>query len=109
MSQDERILGTDSDATRDLREAIKEFEADHRTNLLGDKAQGFLNQPNFSAIFNKYSTGSGWTRDQWFKGMSNARDFRIEKIAGGKIQIEFDADFDIDDYTLGTRTVSATF
>jgi hypothetical protein len=114
FSQDERILGTDSDAERILNQAIKDFEAEHRINILGNDAKGFITHPTFSAIFDKYSTGSGWSSNQWFNGANNIRDIQIKKKPGGKIEITFDADFVIDGDVdgsgdIGVRTVSAVF
>ena len=110
VARDDKILGTDSDPERELLQAIKDFEADHKISILGDNAKGFIEHPTFSAIFDKYSVGSGWSSDQWFKGANNIRDIQITKKPGGKIEITFDADVIIDnDYDIGARTVTAVF
>jgi len=110
ISRDDKVLGTDSDAEKLLIEAIKDFEANYKISILGVDAKGFIEHPTFAAIFDKYSTGSGWSSDRWFNGANNIRDLKISRKPSGQIEIIFDADFVIDaDYDLGGRTVSAIF
>jgi hypothetical protein len=108
IDRDEAILGEDSDIERALLEAIKEFESDNSLIGLNQKAMDFIAHPSYSAIFDKYATGGGFSTEQWIAGMSNPDNFRITR-AGDKIDIIFDADYEIDDYDLGGRSASATF
>lgn len=110
MARDDAILGADSDAQKDLLEAVKEFEANSSLLGLSKEARDFLNQPSFAAIFDQYVTGDrGFGPEQWEKGMSNARNFQIARD-GNQIKIIFDGDFDIDGgYDLGGRSPYATF
>lgn len=109
MIADDAILGADSDQVKDLLEAVKEFESEHIVQGLNRSALNFLDHPSFNAIFDKYTTGSGFSTDQWVGGMSNVRNIRIDRIADGHVHVVFDADYEIDDYDLGTRSASATF
>lgn len=108
MARDEGILGADSDQIRDLNEAVKEFEAEGNLLGLNGKALDFINHPSYAAIFDKYTTGSGFSTEQWTAGMKEPHNFRITRT-GDKIEIIFDADYEIDDYDLGGRSASATF
>ncbi len=107
-SRDESILGADSDQERTLHEAVKEFEAEHFHVGLNKAARDFIDHPSFAAIFDEYSTGSGFSTEQWISGMNNIRNLRIARSGGG-IKIMFDADFEIDDYNLGGRSPVASF
>jgi Predicted membrane protein len=107
--RDERVLGTDSDQERALNQGVKDFEANVGMNGLSADARSFIDHPSFSAAFDKYSAGSGWSSDQWFNGMSNARNFNIKDLDNGRIEVTFDADFYIDGYDVGGRTVTAVF
>jgi hypothetical protein len=108
MAIDEAILGADSDQERMLLEAVKEFESEHSMLGLNRSALDFLNHPSFTAIFDKYSTGSGFSTEQWIAGMDNIRNIQIARSGNG-IKIIFDADFVIDDYELGGRRPYASF
>lgn len=109
MAIDEGILGADSDQERALTEAVKEFESEHSLLGLNKTALAFIDHPSFAAIFDRYSTGSGFSTEQWVGGMSNVRNVRIDKIADGRIHILFDAEYEIGDYDLGSRSAYATF
>lgn len=109
MAIDEGILGADSDAERDLNEAIKDFEADNSLLGLSREARDFLAHPSYAAIFEKYAPGGGFAPDQWVAGMKDPHNFRITRT-GNQIDIVFDGDFDMGgDYDLGGRSPYATF
>lgn len=107
--RDEKVLGVDSDQERALIDAVKEFEADFGTGGLHKDALSFIDHPSLSAIFDKYAGPSGFSSEQWLAGMQTVPKIKITRDGLGGIDIVFDADFEIDDYDLGGRTVSASF
>lgn len=104
---DERVLGIDSDEERALNEKVSQYILDYGLNDLGESARNFLLIPSFLAIFERYTSGSGFTPGQWLEGMHDVRNIRINPTGDGRIEISFDADFFIDDYDLGFRSPSA--
>jgi hypothetical protein len=92
-----------------LVEAVKEFEADFGTGNLHKDALNFIDHPSLSAVFDKYAGPSGFSSEQWLAGMQTIPTIRIKPTADGRIDVSFEADFEIDGYDLGGRSVSAVF
>jgi|SRR5579859_917809 len=46
----------------------------------GDDAAAFLDNPSYSAVFDSYVTGSGFSLQQWINGMGSVSNFTIKPL-----------------------------